>query len=168
MSLLLSSHLTLPPNQSQSTAAGASATGRPTVVQPPAYNHCWLSCGNFTELRKERSERAAGGVNPGEEAYYAAAARGQVNAPAPSYNSNDYSSQDVLQLQRPAMLPQQPVQPLARPTLAQSSSRGRQPGMPGALAGGAEAGIMQEWSSPEVSTQYPEVTSFCRHCPQSM
>lgn len=111
-----------------------------------------VCCLQPAELRKERSERAVGGVNPGDEAYYAAAARGHVSAPAPSYNSSDYSSQDVLQLQRPVIQSQQPVQLLPRPAAAPSSSRSRQPGMPGALAGGAEAGIMQEWSSPEVNT----------------
>eukprot|EP00878_Enallax_costatus_P032010 GHUV01035097.1.p1 GENE.GHUV01035097.1~~GHUV01035097.1.p1 ORF type:complete len:285 (+),score=97.95 GHUV01035097.1:78-932(+) len=105
------------------------------------------------ELRKERSERAIGGVTPGEDAYYAAATRVvQANPPAPAYSGNsDYSSQDVLQLQRPPIQQQQQSQQQAsRPQLAPSSSRGRQPGMPGALSGGAEAGIMQEWSSPEI------------------
>lgn len=110
----------------------------------------------FAELRKERSERAVGGVTPGEDAYYASAARGgQANLPAPGYSSNsDYSSQDVLHLQRqPIQQQQQPQQQAPRPQLAPSSSRGRQPGMPGALSGGAEAGIMQEWSSPEVCAE---------------
>lgn len=106
---------------------------------------------HVTELRKERSERAVGGVNPGEESYYAAAARGQVNAPPMPYS--DYSSHEPVQrpvVQQQPQPQQHALQPPPRASLGHSNSRGRQHGLPGAVAGGAEAGILQEWSSPEV------------------
>lgn len=111
------------------------------------------------ELRKEKGERAIGGVTPGEEAYYAAVVQRVPVNPVPSYS--DYSS-DMVQLQRPPIQQQQPAQqqqPVPRPPAVPRSSSSRQPGLPGALAGGAEAGIMQEWSSPEVSSSNSRLMS---------
>jgi kinesin family protein 2/24 len=122
----------------------------------------------FAELRKEKSERAPGGVTPGDEMYHAAAQRAAVNLPPPNPygsggSSSDLSSHDVLALQRPPVLQphmQQPQQQQVQYQQYQQQQqrsaapapllpRGRQPGMPGGVAGGAEAGIMHEWSSPE-------------------
>lgn len=90
-------------------------------------NHCRF--GSRAELRKEKSERAPGGVTPGDELYHAAAQRARVeNPPAPSYSSNsDFSSQDMQALQRPVM-----QQPQRNVSITRSS---RQPGMPGGVAG---------------------------------
>ncbi|WIA29491.1 hypothetical protein OEZ86_011992 [Tetradesmus obliquus] len=114
------------------------------------------------ELRKDKAERAPGGVTPGDEMYHAAAQRAAVNLPPPNPygggSSSDLSSHDVLALQRPPAL-QPPMQQQAQYQQYQQQQRSaaaaplpprsRQPGMPGGVAGGAEAGIMHEWSSPE-------------------
>ncbi|KAF6259011.1 P-loop containing nucleoside triphosphate hydrolase protein [Scenedesmus sp. NREL 46B-D3] len=87
---------------------------------------------------------------------------GNLPPPNPygSGSSNDLSSHEVLALQRPLMqqhMQQQQQQAHYQQYEQQHRStapaplppRGRQPGMPGGVAGGAEAGMMHEWSSPE-------------------
>eukprot|EP00879_Flechtneria_rotunda_P012405 GHRR01012954.1.p1 GENE.GHRR01012954.1~~GHRR01012954.1.p1 ORF type:complete len:376 (+),score=167.83 GHRR01012954.1:1119-2246(+) len=102
------------------------------------------------ELRKERAERTPGGVTPGDEEYYASAARGRSDLPAaaatPGYSGSDLSSQDVLQLQQRPVMHQQQQPQQQRPV---SSSHSRQPGNAGGVAGGAEAGVIHGWSSPD-------------------
>lgn len=114
-----------------------------------------------TELRKERAERAPGGVTPGDDMYYAAAQRARVEPTAgPSgYSSNDLASgaQDVLGLGNPRALVQQQQQPPPQQQYVQQrgpppgssyvSTRSRHPGNPGGVAGGA--GLVQyDWEGP--------------------
>jgi len=120
-----------------------------------------------TELRKERAERAPGGVTPGDDMYYAAAARAKETTSGPStYSSNDMAGgpQDVLglgnlrsmsqpqpQMQQPMQQQQQPLhqqqysqQRGPPPGSSYVTSRSRHPGNPGGVAGGA--GLVQyDW-----------------------
>lgn len=119
-----------------------------------------------TELRKERAERAPGGVTPGDDMYYAAAARARAEGPAsgPSYSSNDLAggAQDVLGLgnaraqqqqhqqqhQQQQVPQQQYVQRAPPPGGSYITNRSRHPGNPGGVAGGA--GLVQyEWDGPD-------------------